>query len=303
VREKNAVTGYDEKGAPTLQAGLGLDSRFMFMTYPRAPFVPMLLEVGGVLAYGRLLAYASVGPRRAEAPGIPYSVLSREHWLQFRFTDQLSVRGGRMVLPFGIRQPDHTAYTRTGMGLGYYGQSYGGELDYITERMAVQVAGFGGDFTQQAAGLREAGVAGSITFNVDGRASIGMSGLYGNSDLVDRIAGAWFARIRLVGASYLMAELDAQHRTTPGLVAPDSLATFARLGWFVLESLDVFLEHGLRIEKSWRTGANDNSQSRYIAGASWWVVPWVELAPQVRLETWPDTGVYTAGLFQLHIYY
>lgn len=300
VREKASVTGYDDEGAPALQLGLGVDSRFMLATYG---FFPMLLEVGGVAAYGRLLAYGSVGPRHPEASGVGYQVLSREHWLQFRFTDTLSVRGGRMVVPFGLRIPDHTAYTRTPMGFGFYGQTYGGEVDYVGELLVVQAAGFGGDFTEQTAALRERGAAGSVTVNVASRAAIGASGLYGNSDVVDRVAAALFARVRLIGASYLLAEVDGQHRTSPDETGRRSLATFARLGFWLLESLDMFLEHGWRSEESGLAGTSNLTQSRYIAGASWWVLPWVELAPQAQLQTFPAASTQFAGFLQLHIYY
>ncbi len=310
-REKASVTGYDETtGEPTFQVGLGVDTRIMFATVPAEDdmsagfsFIPMLFEVGGVAAYGKILAYGAIGPKAPEAEGIGYKVFSREHWLQFRFTDALSVRGGRMVLPFGIRQPDHTAFTRSTLGFGYYGQSYAAEADYVSERLAIAVAGFGGDLAEQPAGLRERGAVGSFTFNVDGRAALGVSGLYGTADLARRTAGALFARLRLLGASYLLAEVDVLSRSSTGLPTHTTMATYARLGWFVLESLDVYLEHDWRQVEAARGGADALHQNRYLAGASWWVLPWLELAPQLRVERFPATGYYTAGFLQFHAYY
>lgn len=120
---------------------------------------------------------------------------------------------------------------------------------------------------------------------------------------MERLAGALFARVRLLGASYVMAEVDLQHRTSQGQGARDAIATFGRLGWFVLESLDLFVEHDWRVEEVALAAADDISQQRYVVGASWWVLPWVELAPQVRVERFPVTGTYTAGFLQLHLYY
>ena len=309
-REKASVTGFDDDGAPQLQWGFGADARVMFTTLPSAEeasagfsFFPMLLEVGGVVSYGKLLAYGSVGPKPPEAGGIGYKVFSREHWLQYRFTDTFGLRAGRMVLPFGIRQPDHTAFTRTDLNLGYYGQSYAAEADYISERLAVSVAGFGGDFTEQPSQLRERGVAASVAVNFADRGSVGISGLYGSSDLVDRVAGALFTRMRLVQRSYVLAEVDLQQRKSPGLVARDNIATFARLGWWALEQLDLYVEHDWRIQESATDGSDDIAQTRYLVGSSWWLMPWVEIAPQVRVERFPATGWYTAGFLQLHLYY
>ena len=310
-REKASVTGYNENtGEAEFQVGFGADARVMFTSVPSEPespvgfsFFPMLLEVGGAAAYGKIMAYGSIGPKSPEAEGIGYKIFSREHWLQFRFTEGLSLRAGRMVLPFGIRQPDHTAYVRSTMGLGYYGQSYAAEANYISERLAISVAAFGGDLTEQPAGLRERGVAGSFTFNVDGRAAIGVSGLYGTADFTDRLAGAAFTRLRLAGTTYLLAEVDAQQRASDGIPTRTDLATFGRLGWFVLESLDLYLEHDWRKAEAVRGEADPLSQSRYLAGASWWLLPWVELIPQVRVERSPGTGYYTAGFLQIHAYY
>lgn len=302
-REKASVTGYDAStGDPELHVGLGIDSRFMFTSVPPEDdaavgfsWFPMLLEIGGVAAYGKIVAYGSVGPKAPEADGIGYKLFSREHWMQFRFTERLSLRAGRMVLPFGIRQADHTAFTRTTLGFGYYGQSYAAEADFVSERIALSLAGFGGDLTEQPSGLQERGAVGSLALNIDGRGSIGVSGLYGTTDNVERLAGAVFTRLRLVGAAYLLAEADLQRRSSDGLGDQDEMATFARLGWFVLESLDLYLEHG------WRSA--EVQESRYIAGSSWWALPWLEIAPQVRVERSPTTGFYTAGFLQLHAYY
>ena len=310
-REKASVTGYNANtGDAEFQVGLGADTRVMFTSVPAEEdtsagfsFFPMLLEVGGVAAYGKILAYGSIGPKSPEAEGIGYKIFSREHWLQFRFTEAASVRAGRMVLPFGIRQPDHTTFTRSTMGLGYYGQSYAAEADYVTERVAVALAGFGGDLTEAPAGLREQGVAGSFTFNIDGRGAVGVSGLYGTTDYAERLAGALFTSFRLLGASYVLAEVDLQRRSSDGIPQRDDLATFARLGWFVLESLDLYLEHDWRKAEAARGEADPLSQNRYLAGASWLVLPWLELIPQVRVERFPVTGSYTGGFLQLHAYF
>ena len=38
--------------------------------------------------------------------------VSRNHWLGYRFSNQLMLRGGRINLPFGVRTPDHTMWVR-----------------------------------------------------------------------------------------------------------------------------------------------------------------------------------------------
>lgn len=303
---KADVTGYDENGKAQLQVGLDLDSRFMLTTVPSSVsssvgfnFFPMLLEVGGVAAWGKFVFYGGIGAKRPEADGISWKALSREHWLQFKATDELSFRVGRMMLPFGLRIPDHTAFTRADFGFGYYGQTYAAEADYVSERVVASVAGSIGNPFDQPSQLRERGAAASVALNVAGRASVGASGLYQASDLVERSAVAVFGRVRLVEHLYAMGEVDGQRKNVDDIrTARNNVATLLRLGWFAKESLNLYVQHDFRA-----TQGSAVSEQRYTIGASWWVMPWVELAPMVQLTKYPDTGAYTGGFLQLHVYY
>lgn len=303
---KANVTGYDDDGNAELQLGLDFDSRFMLTSVPSSVgssvgfnFFPMLLEFGGVVAWGKFLVYGAIGPKEPEGDGISWKTVSREHWLQFKATDELSVRVGRMVLPFGLRIPDHTAFTRSDFGFGYYNQTYAAEADYVSEHITASLAGSVGNPFDQPSRLRERGGAASVAFNVPSWASVGVSGLYESSDLVDRSAVSLFGRTRIVDHLYVMAEVAGQHKSVSSTNdSENNLATLLRLGWFVQESLNLYVQHDFRA-----TEGSAVSAQRYTVGANWWLLPWVEMAPMVQVIDYPQTGSYIAGFIQAHIYY
>lgn len=303
---KADVTGYDDAGKSKLQVGLDLDSRWMLTTVPSGVaqsvginFFPMLLEVGGVVAWGKLLVYGAVGPKDPEGDGISWKAASREHWVRLQATEALSFRVGRMFLPFGLRIPDHTAFSRSDLGFGYYDQTYAAEADYMSEYLAISAAGSVGNYMEAPAQLRERGGAVSAAFNLPSRASIGVSGLYLNSDLQQRSAIAVFARVHFFEHAYALAEVDGQRKRADRTGdTQDNVATLLRLGCFVKESLDLYVEHDFRA-----TQAAAVSEHRYTAGASWWLLPWAEIIPMVQVTQYPDTGAYVGGYLQAHVYY
>ena len=303
---KADVTGYDENDKSKLQIGLDLDSRFMATSVPSTVgssvgfnFFPMLLEFGGVVAWGKFLFYGGIGPKEPEGDGISWKVASREHWLQFKATDQFSVRVGRMMLPFGLRIPDHTAFTRSDFGFGYYGQTYAAEADYVSEYFVASAAGSVGNPFDQPSHLREHGGAASVAFNVPSWASVGVSGLYETSDQVKRSAISVFGRTRIVQRVYVMGEIDGQRKDVNDTDRrQNNIATLLRLGWWAKESLNLYLQHDFRATQN-----SAVSEQRYTVGASWWLLPWIEMIPMVQVTKYPDTGLYTAGFVQAHIYY
>ncbi len=304
---KNDVTGFDEHGRAALQWDVGVDTRLLFLRTPQAAnappewtAIPMLVEAGAVLALGRVLAYGTVTPRRPLAPGAAWNAFSREHWLQVKLDGAWSLRAGRLVLPFGLRIPDHTEYTREDFGFDKYDQTYAVEVDDSAEDRLLSVAIFAGDLVEDPWRLQERGAVLSLAQNVPGRATLGVSLLGGRSELVGRGAVSFFSRVRLWGRSYTMGELAGQWRRSTR-TGEEQLGTAGlfRGGWFARESLDVYVELGGRaISGAWAL-----TKLRYLLGANWQVLPWVEIAPAVFAEEDTDTGLSFGVFGQLHIIY
>lgn len=317
---KPNVLGFDDEGRWKLQADAGLDLRLLLTAAPhevRGPpeplLIPMLAEAAGVVAYGPLLLYASLTPR-ATALSHPataggdhgrtadrsYEAFSREHWLQYRIDESWSVRAGRIVLPFGIRTPDHTAYTRRQLGFNKWDQSYAVEANHTSEAWMLSGAAFAGDLLLEPAERQKRGVVFSAARNLTGRGAFGGSLLLGRSTLANEVQAALFARARLVQRSYVLAELAGYARAARKTDASQQgAAATLRVGWFALESLDLFLESGA----SAVAGHWNLTRLRYLAGANWQVLPWVELAPAVMLEEDVEAGPRVSWMAQVHLVY
>lgn len=306
VLAKHDVSGVDAENKPALQFDLGLDTRQMLLRATTDTnkqswiVIPMLEEVGGVLGYGPLLAYATLTVRPNGARPETLSPVSREHWLQYRFNDEHSVRLGRMVLPFGLRIPDHTEYTREDFGFNNFDQWYALEYDVATERFSAALAAFDGTLIAERVQPGERGAAGTFTWNVPGSAALGASLLTAFSEPSNRYAASLFTRWRPFWRAYILGELDAQRTVQKATgLTQDEGAYLLRVGAFAAESLDVYAEFGGRtIRRAWET-----TKLRYMLGADWKVLPWVELSPMALLEETVETGPSVSVLFQLHIFW
>jgi len=302
---KPDVTGLDANGNTALQADVGLDARLLFLSGYQTTanstilIIPMLAEPAALAAYGPVLVYASVTPRRTGPQRIDYSVFSREHWLMYRISDSAAARVGRLVLPFGLRVPDHTTYTREDLGFDKFDQSYAAEVDWYPSDWLVAVAGYAGDLLGDPKQLQERGGVISVTRNQPARLAAGASVLRGRGDLVDRTAAALFARLRMVGASYLLAELDGyQRRARDGGDSQRGAASLLRVGWFARESLDLYIEAGVR-----EIEARPVLQKiRIMGGVDWQVLPWVTLMPVIMNE-YEGHKLHLASMVQLHLLY
>ena len=74
------------------------------------------------------------------------------------------------------------------------------------------------------------------------------------------------------------------------------LAAAFRMGWFPLESLDIYIEAATRR----MFDQSELNRTRYIAGSQWHVLPWVELIPAFMVEKFDYKTEYTP-MAQLHV--
>jgi hypothetical protein len=101
-------------------------------------------------------------------------------------------------------------------------------------------------------------------------------------------------------AVYLLAEAAGQRFWSGGTdAAQHTVAGYLRPGWFVLKSLDLYVELGARAV----IGAHELTKFRYGLGANWQVIPWLELAPLALLEEDVETGLKASWLVQVHLVY
>ena len=259
-------------------------------------FVPMLTELGGAAAWQHWTVYGTATARNV---GTTYLLASREHWLEYSFDGSLQLRAGRMVLPFGIRQPDHTQYVRSDFGFDKYDQSYGLELDWRGADWSLFASGFVGDLIGRPADRQERGAAATLLRKL-GDASVGLSLLGSVSGAVRRAAASAQARLSLGAGTYALAEVAAQRKdAVSGDDGLTTIASYLRLGWFARHDLDVYAEAGQRAF----VHAGEFAKLRAGLGVNWQVFGFLEFAPQLLVETRSDLPARILALGQLHLIY
>ncbi|MEY4543948.1 MAG: hypothetical protein RL685_143 [Pseudomonadota bacterium] len=262
--------------------------------------IPMLAELGGALSAGPWLAYGTITPRKLEGSGPSYVAFSREHWLGYRVNDQFQVRVGRLVLPFGLRQPDHTQYVREDFGFDKYDQSYSAEVDFSGEQWSISGNIFVGDLPNEPAQRQDRGLVLTGVREFESGAALGLSALGSVSEARTRGAGSLFARVPFGKGTYALVDLALQHLdAADGNGELSSVAEYLRLGWFVKPALDLYLEAGNRAFLA----GDGLTKARLGLGASWWLFNWFELAPQLLAETRSDLPTRLVGMAQLHLIY
>ncbi len=197
---------------------------------------PMQIDVYGQLRLGDFRLGGSLGVAKVPAgspharaaqittdQGNGYNLISRNHYVGMDFMNQvLTLRAGRLNLPFGIRIPEHTMLvrqeTRTdresdqqhGVALAYNGQSVRGEL-----------MGIAGNYQLGPDEYRERGYSGYLELLTGQTAAVGLSSLitYAKRDRttleedVTRMAHGPFVRAALAEPLVVLAEADMLKRS------------------------------------------------------------------------------------------
>lgn len=314
--KKNDVTGRNpETQKPELQWDIGLDARMLVLSAYEADDdndeggedggggsktimpIPMLFEVTGVLAYEDWILFGNVTPRKSGASAAPDTVFSREHWLGRKFGDHSMLRAGRMVLPFGIRTPDHTLYTRRDFGFDKWGQSYSMEWDYYSDRWGFSTSGFVGDLILEPTPLQQRGGVATVSYQIPGKTTFGLSTMGSRSKVSRVFAGTIFNRSKFLKHFYVMEEVAYRDENSLQNAGKEQeLATAFRLGYYPLESLELYVEAAVRR----RLDESLLNRTRYIAGSQWQALPWVEIIPAIMFEKY-DSKTVTTPMGQLHV--
>ncbi len=296
---------YDESNPGRIAVDLGADFRLVPLyghdsDAPVGPVViPMLMEVGGAASVGRWMLYASGTTKQSEDKlGATYG--SREHWIKYEVGEGYDVRFGRIVLPFGIRQADHTQYVREDLGFDFFDQSYSVEVDYWGQQWAFFASMFVGDLVRRRSGLQERGGVVTVLRQLEGGSSVGLSLLGGLQDHSRRGAASLFGYVDLGSDAYAMVEgagqlIDGQEQGRQ----MTTISEFLRVGWFAHPSFDLYFEGGHRTD----SGQLALTKARAAIGANWQATNWFELAPQLSAENRSGVPTRYLAFVQCHFVY
>jgi hypothetical protein len=152
---------------------------------------PMQMDFYGAAFFGNFILAGSIGVSRAsnryehsskaklfgDIEDEGFIGVSRNHWLGYRFSDQLMLRAGRINLPFGIRTPDHTMWARAETLTDRESdQQHGLSIVYSDHKLRGELMGSAGNF-QMPSEFRAYGYSGYLEYSVDTDLALGISSM------------------------------------------------------------------------------------------------------------------------------
>ncbi len=286
----------------------------MFMAYDLYATVNVLNFVGHATAgVGiRNAQLAAIAPQcDASAGPCGVQAVAREYWGGAKFAEEsVMVRAGRMNIPFGLRNSEHTTFvrslTRTDINVA---QQVGVAASYNGEGLRGEVMGVLGNFQIGPDVYRERGYAAYGEYGLSSSLFVGLSSQIlrsqGDYELLrptTRHAHGLFARWAPSQALAILAEGD--------LLAWQSPSQLDRIGFAGLVQGDYELMQGIHLIGTLEaahtgTDARGFSYGGWIS-AAWNVLPHIEIRidNMVRRLAQPelDAALSYSLLVQLHVF-
>jgi hypothetical protein len=288
----------------TKAAGSPADVRYILMQADlRAMIRPSFFRAGGAIGF----AHEGALPA-AITSNAANNIVSREHWAGVAFKDdQFLIRAGRMNLPFGIRNIDHTLWvrkeTRTDINSA---QQHGVSFAYNGDTVRGEVMGILGNFQVHPDAYRERGAVGYLEYTISPRYTAGVSGLF-TSALLDTTTGTTrkrgsagiFGRGSPTLPLVLMAEADMLFN------AP--AATSISLGMVGMLQADYEPKQGIHVLGTGevRVDTSGVSAGGWL-GAAWFFLPHADARVDGIVQSVASAGgtstLVTSFLGQLHFF-
>ncbi|OGQ10710.1 MAG: hypothetical protein A2138_09350 [Deltaproteobacteria bacterium RBG_16_71_12] len=239
------------------------------------------------------------------------ALVSREHWLGLKLLDDsLYLRAGRMPVPFGLRNVEHTAavrdLTRTDVNVD---QQHGVAVAWANDVLRTEVMGLVGNFQIRPDAVRERGLAGYLEVFPIERLGVGASSLatWAQRDLdtgvpLLRQAHGLFARFAPVESLAVLVEADTLIDTAFG-AGGTTTGTVGGAGWL---QADWTIVPGVHLMPAVEGSAHGDAKAAGWLAAAWYPLPHTELrADAIYRQAFAAGGTTTGtfvGLAQLHLF-
>ncbi len=177
----------------------------------------MQADANIVLKFGEDKYYFSgtigYAPDPQGAPTTQDHLISREHYIGARLNDHWGLYTGFADVLYGIRVPDHTAYSRMKTSLAQNDQVHGVFTHYTDDKIEGGIHVFAGNL-YQAEELRPKGVSAEIEYEAWKKSRVGISALYSKNDYRKRIMSGLHLRSQIAEGQSVLAELGIIHEST-----------------------------------------------------------------------------------------
>jgi hypothetical protein len=268
---------------------------------------PMQLDVYGQFRVGDFRAGGSVGVARvaAGAPharaaqitsgqGEEFNAISRTHFVGMDFMNQIvTLRAGRLNLPFGLRIPEHVMWAREATRTDRESdQQHGVAIAYNGDDLRGEIMGIAGNYQINPDEFRERGYSMYLEYMTSSRAAVGISSLVTKASVdrvflepdVMRMAHGAFLRGALGDHIALLVEANLLKRST------------AELGYVGLLQLDVEPTQGLHL-----IGTGEVLDNGYPEGGGPTQSVRVESAGKPKLGGWLSAQWYFYTHFDVRV--
>jgi hypothetical protein len=175
---------------------LGGDLRLLHMrqkledTKLISEWILMQADLEATLQFGKFIASGSLGYADQGALGAAITrepkrnLVSRQHWLGYGIGDSVLVRAGRMNMPFGIRNVEHTFWTRNLTRTSINDdQQHGVAAAFASDAFRGELMGILGNFQLRPDVFRERGYSAYFEWLATPKLALGASSLITHRDL------------------------------------------------------------------------------------------------------------------------
>ena len=280
-------------------------------------FLQMRADLGAQVRVDKLRASATVGYQRSESATFAQrawvtgaseagNVVSREHWVGVDVSDSILVRAGRLALPFGLRNIEHTTFVRTATRTDInQAQQHGVALAFNDDAWRAEGMAILGNFQVHPDAFRERGYAAYVERAFGTHVAIGVSSLVtraaadiDSSRRTVRQAHGAFARIGVSERVAALAEADVLVAAIEN--APNTV------GYTGLLQLDGEVTRGVHLigtGEALRRGVTGETPTWGAwASAAWFIVPHLDVRVDYLYRTSLDAPATSTVLFQGHLY-
>jgi hypothetical protein len=245
-------------------------------------FLQMRADLAAQLKVGHFRASGSLGYASPDSAPLSQEawvttnltgphLVSREHWLGWDVNDEILVRAGRMNLPFGLRNIEHTSWVRAETLTDInQSQQHGASASISNEHVRAEVMGIAGNFQLNPDAYRERGGSGYAELSLAKGQAAGVSAkvTHAAADLnsrqnVLRQAHGAFARLSY-GRLAVLAEADLLITSLDGAPTRAGFVSWLQADFEPIQGL-----HGMAAAETLR---------RPHAGDSWGWGAWVTAA-------------------------
>jgi hypothetical protein len=288
---------------------------------------PMMMDLYGQAQFGNFKIGGSIGGARVAA-GSPYArraqittnqgkewnLISRTHYIGYDILPELTVRVGRLNLPFGVRIPEHTMWVRMATNTDRESsQQHGVAIAYVGDKLRGELMGIAGNYQLNPDKYRDRGYSGFAEYQLADSATLGVSSLvtFAKSDrqtLEDvsttRQSHGLMSRIGFGDKLALLAEVDGifTSRRDPGYVGFVQLDTEFIQGLHFLGTFET-LDQGQPKAAPGEVELPKSAGQGKPRFGGWLSVAWFIYSHfDVRLDAIKRTQEDAQLLAQLHVY-